>query len=83
MRKLSNSVTSCAEVSSGCDLTDVLTLANLLQQEKEYSKQLNLLESLTSFIAYASASPPSGFHAISRLAGGDRRSSLTICAGCV
>jgi predicted secreted protein len=50
------------------------TLANLLQQEKEYSKQLSqLLESsnasLASFTAYAAASPPPGSHVIMSVAG--------------
>jgi hypothetical protein len=48
---------SCAEVSSAN--RRLLTLANLLQEEKEYSKQLDLLKSsnasLALFIAYAAA----------------------------
>jgi ABC-type transporter Mla subunit MlaD len=43
--------------------TDSRLLANLLSQEKEYSKQLGIVletsqASLASFSAYASASPP-------------------------
>lgn len=53
---------------------DSRLLANLLQQEKEYSKQLShLLESsnasLASFTAYAAASPPPGSHVIMSVAG--------------
>ncbi|KIM44176.1 hypothetical protein M413DRAFT_56580, partial [Hebeloma cylindrosporum] len=53
---------------------DSRLLSNLLQQEKEYSKQLSqLLESsnasLASFTAYAAASPPPGSHVIMSIAG--------------
>jgi predicted secreted protein len=53
---------------------DSRLLSNLLQQEKEYSKQLSqLLESsnasLASFTAYAAASPPPGSHVIMSVAG--------------
>jgi len=53
---------------------DSRLLSNLLQQEKEYSKQLNqLLESsnasLASFTAYAAASSPPGSHVIMSVAG--------------
>ena len=55
-------------------LADSRLLSNLLQQEKEYSKQLSqLLESsnasLASFTAYAAASPPPGSHVIMSVAG--------------
>jgi len=53
---------------------DSRLLSNLLQQEKEYSKQLTqLLESsnssLASFTAYAAASPPPMSHVIMSVAG--------------
>ena len=53
---------------------DSRLLSNLLQQEKEYSKQLSqLLESsnasLASFTAYAAASSPPGSHVIMSVAG--------------
>jgi len=53
---------------------DSRLLSNLLQQEKEYSKQLSqLLEcsnaSLASFTAYAAASAPPGSHVIMSVAG--------------
>jgi hypothetical protein len=44
---------------------DSRLLSNLLQQEKEYSKQL----SQPSFTAYAAASPPPGSHVIMSVAG--------------
>jgi hypothetical protein len=53
---------------------DSRLLSNLLQQEKEYPKQLSqLLESSNaspaSFTAYAAASPPPGSHVIMSVAG--------------
>ncbi|KAF8953680.1 hypothetical protein BDZ97DRAFT_1679053 [Flammula alnicola] len=53
---------------------DSRLLTNLLQQEKDYSKQLNQVlqssnASLASFAAYAAASPPPASHVIMTVAG--------------